>query len=111
MGDGQHVWASAEWVLMVRNCFVREEGNKLIFCSGILPEWQKAGGEIFFGLTPTPHGNVTVRLQNDGGRTTVSWEAEWRKEIPEIEIQLPGHPPKLVPKGETRAVLLPKEVL
>ena len=22
MGDGQHVWAAAEWVLMIRNCFV-----------------------------------------------------------------------------------------
>jgi GH15 family glucan-1,4-alpha-glucosidase len=35
MGDGQHVWAAAEWVLMLRNCFVREEGNGLILCSGM----------------------------------------------------------------------------
>ena len=25
MGDGQHVWAAAEWMMMMRNCFVREE--------------------------------------------------------------------------------------
>jgi GH15 family glucan-1,4-alpha-glucosidase len=25
MGDGQHVWAAAEWVLMIRNCFVRKK--------------------------------------------------------------------------------------
>ncbi|MDX1698026.1 MAG: hypothetical protein R3308_07040, partial [Thiohalobacterales bacterium] len=30
MGDGQHVWAAAEWLLMLRNCFVREEGERLI---------------------------------------------------------------------------------
>ncbi|MFP5344729.1 MAG: hypothetical protein ACLGGU_03675, partial [Gammaproteobacteria bacterium] len=32
MGDGQHVWAAAEWVLMIRNCFVREEEDRLILC-------------------------------------------------------------------------------
>ncbi|MBP2687710.1 MAG: hypothetical protein H6Q81_2615, partial [Deltaproteobacteria bacterium] len=29
MGDGHHAWASAEWVLMIRNMFVREEGDRL----------------------------------------------------------------------------------
>ena len=37
MGDGQHAWASAEWVLMIRNLFVREEGERLVLASGILP--------------------------------------------------------------------------
>ena len=27
MGDGQHGWAAAEWVMMIRNLFVREEGR------------------------------------------------------------------------------------
>lgn len=27
MGDGQHGWAAAEWVQLVRNLFVREEGE------------------------------------------------------------------------------------
>ena len=31
MGDGQHVWAAAEWIIMVRNLFIREEGNTLLF--------------------------------------------------------------------------------
>jgi hypothetical protein len=25
MGDAHHVWAAAEWVLMLRNCFLRKE--------------------------------------------------------------------------------------
>ena len=36
MGDGQHGWAAAEWVMMMRNCFVREEGDRLIIGSGIV---------------------------------------------------------------------------
>ena len=40
MGEGKHSWASAEWVLMLRNCFVREEADtKLILCSGIPEAW------------------------------------------------------------------------
>ena len=27
MGDGQHAWASAEWLLMMRALFVREEAD------------------------------------------------------------------------------------
>jgi len=33
MGDGQHVWAAAEWLMIVRHCFVREEGDHLNFMS------------------------------------------------------------------------------
>src|SRR6185503_7644675 len=35
MGDGEHVWAAAEWILLMRNCFVREEGDSLVVGSGI----------------------------------------------------------------------------
>ncbi len=35
MGDGHHVWASAEWVVMQRNCFVREEGEGLVLGAGL----------------------------------------------------------------------------
>jgi hypothetical protein len=43
MGDGQHGWAAAEWVLMIRNLFVREEGKKLILGSGVFPRWLENG--------------------------------------------------------------------
>ena len=33
MGDGHHVWAAAEWVLMLRYCFLREEGDTLVLAS------------------------------------------------------------------------------
>jgi len=33
MGDGQHVWAAAEWVLMLRNMFLREEDRVLVIAS------------------------------------------------------------------------------
>src|SRR5690606_6150598 len=41
MGDGQHAWAAAEWIMMIRNSFVFEEEfeDKLVVGAGLSPEW------------------------------------------------------------------------
>ena len=55
MGDGQHIWAAAEWALMIRNCFVREEEDGLVIGSGVPADWwQENGAE--FGPTPDAMG-------------------------------------------------------
>ena len=65
MGDGQHVWASAEWVMMLRNCFVYEEENpeRLVVGAGVLPNWISPGQSIRFGPTPTKWGPVRVSCE------------------------------------------------
>jgi hypothetical protein len=85
MGDGQHGWAAAEWIMMVRNCFVREEEGLLVIGSGILPEW-RTGGPVRFGPTLTAWGPVGVRL--DGSR--LSFDATWREDPPRVRIAVPG---------------------
>ena len=35
MGDGQHAWAAAEWLLMMRALFVREEPDHLVIGAGL----------------------------------------------------------------------------
>ncbi len=89
MGDGQHGWAAAEWIMMIRNCFVREEEDGLIIGSGILPEWLEPDGEIFFGPTLTAWGPVSVRLA--GSRLEI--DANWRGEPPPVRISVPGYEP------------------
>jgi hypothetical protein len=74
MGDGQHVWAAAEWLLMVRNMFVREEGEKLILCSGIPEEWLTDKTPVSFGPTPTKWGSVTVSVIPEENNLTVTWD-------------------------------------
>ncbi len=108
MGDGQHVWAAAEWILMIRNCFVREEKDRLILCSGILPEWYEGGKTAAFGKTLVPQGIISVELSHEGAGMRVSWKAEWRERMPPMEIRLPGYAPAEVKHGET-TVLLSKE--
>jgi hypothetical protein len=60
MGDGQHGWAAAEWIMMMRNLFVREEDDTLILGSGIFPEWLAQKVPMSFGPTLVPGGAVTV---------------------------------------------------
>jgi hypothetical protein len=94
MGDGQHLWAAAEWVLMMRSIFVREEGDGLVLGSGLPPEWLTPGRRLCFGPTPTPFGPVTVKVDTDADGTTVRWDAAWRGTPPRIEVALPGHEPQ-----------------
>ena len=88
MGDGQHGWAAGEWIMMMRNCFVREEPDLLVIGSGILPEW-RAGGEIRFGPTLTAWGPVSVRLAD----SQLNLDARWRGAAPRVRISVPGFEP------------------
>ncbi len=136
MGDGQHIWAAAEWLMMVRNLFVREEGARfgdpasssgsrpippeggttndaagidalLVIGAGVRSEWLNAG-EISFGPTLTPHGAVTVRCvkEVDGVRMTV--RGNWRGAAPRRELRVPGYVGLAVPAGDAREEFLLK---
>jgi len=90
MGDGQHVWAAAEWVLMLRNCFVREEGNRLILCSGIPQIWLDKKQTITFGPAPTSFGDIQISIIPQGQNILIEWQGRWFTKEPPIDIQLPG---------------------
>ncbi len=90
MGDGQHVWAAAEWVLMIRNCFVREEDNRLILCSGIPRTWMEKNQTIAFGPAPTSFGDIQISLKPRGENILVEWQGTWFAKEPPIDIQLSG---------------------
>ncbi|MEW6354532.1 MAG: hypothetical protein AB1469_09655 [Pseudomonadota bacterium] len=105
MGDGQHAWAAAEWVMMVRNCFVREEPGRLILASGIPGEWLAAPNRLSFGPAPTPYGDISVNLESNAERIMISWQGAWRTSAPVIEIHLPGAAPVVAASGQTSATL------
>jgi hypothetical protein len=90
MGDGQHGWAAAEWVMMVRNCFVREEGERLVVGSGLFAEWFEQDDDLAFGPTPTPWGPVTVRISRPSSEPTLTIDAQWRGTAPQIEVLIPA---------------------
>ena len=106
MGDGHHVWAAAEWVLMVRNCFVREEGDRLILCAGIGERWLQEGGPVVFGPAPTSFGPVSITLNLlPDAKIEIVLETAWRDQEPAIEVRLPGCQPVTLERNATNVIL------
>jgi hypothetical protein len=96
MGDGQHLWASAEWALMMRSLFVREEGDRLILLSGLPEDWLTGEFPIAFGPTCTAHGPVTVAVERRNGALHARWQADWYARQPTIEVRATGMAPVTV---------------
>jgi hypothetical protein len=92
MGDGQHAWAAAEWVLIIRNCFVREEGDGLILAAGVPTEWLTAGAKLAFGPAPTAFGEISLTVEADdpAEQVKISWQGKWHGAPPGIDVRLPG---------------------
>jgi hypothetical protein len=101
MGDGQHVWAAAEWLMMMRNLFVREEGDTLVIGSGFRAEWLKPGASLFIESTLTPFGQVSVHLDAQSfDNVTIQVKGRWRTEPPALKIALPGYVVRSASNGE-----------
>jgi hypothetical protein len=89
MGDGQHVWAAAEWLMAIRNMFVREEGETLVIGSGIPAHWHYADERISYGPTWTPWGKLSIAIQFRTETADVSWEADWHRTSPNVLVSVP----------------------
>src|SRR5690606_2212625 len=95
MGDGQHAWAAAEWLLMMRALFVREEPDHLVIGSGLPSRWldDETATDLHYGPTATQWGPVSVHLR----RHTDSWriviEADWHGFAPPVHVRVPGCKP------------------
>jgi hypothetical protein len=89
MGDGQHGWAAAEWVLMIRSLFVREEDDRLVIGSGLLPEWLNSDKTLRFGPTATRFGSITVVVDTAATPPSVTVDGKWHKHRPHIETAIP----------------------
>ena len=106
MGDGQHVWAAAEWILMIRNMFVREEEDRLVIGSGIPREWLHQSEEISFGPAPTSFGTISIFITTNKEKIYVSWQFEQTPESVQLEIRIPEHKAKIVDNPEITEVEL-----
>jgi len=104
MGDGQHVWAAAEWLLMVRNAFIREEGDKLVIGAGIWDSWMRRP-RLQFGPAPTAFGTVTLTLWPGADQTEVAWQADWHGAVPDLDLTVPGTEPVTVAGDAGHAVV------
>ncbi len=109
MGDGQHGWAAAEWVMMIRNLFVREENDRLILGAGLLPQWLQQQATLSLGPTPTPYGPLHIQFEREDGSLKMKLEADWRSQPGLLEIAPPGFEPQqiMTPPARLELILRP----
>jgi hypothetical protein len=109
MGDGQHGWAAAEWVMMIRHLFIREEAEHLVLGSGLLPQWLQQETQLSLGPTPTPYGPLRIEFARAGLQLRMSLKADWRTSAPLLKISPPGFRPRKVahPSAELEVLLDP----
>jgi hypothetical protein len=109
MGDGQHGWAAAEWVMAIKNLFVREEKDRLVLGSGLFPRWLEAGTPLGLGPVLTPYGRVSLEFRPRQQRLEAEIRAEWQDEGPLLELCVPGFEPQTVLGPEQTVVLTPEQ--
>lgn len=72
MGDGDHGWAAAEFLSLVRQILVREVPGGLELCSGVPRDWLAPGG-IRLGGATTDHGRLDLEVGLHQDEVVVSW--------------------------------------
>ncbi len=102
MGDGQHIWAAAEWIMMLKHLFVREEGEGLVLLQGIPAEWTLPGQTCEIGPVYTDFGPLTIRLQAESRALKVSWEPGGHLRQPTMDFRPPGWESVRVTDPDTR---------
>jgi hypothetical protein len=95
---------------MIRNCFLREEGDTLIMGEGIFPAWLSGKETLSFGPAPTAFGIVSMTVEPEQTASPeavkVSWQVVWHSRPPRIDIRLPGFVSNPVQSGETSTRLV-----
>ena len=74
MGDGDHGWACAEVLALVRQALVRDQGGRLLLLPNAAEAWW-ADGPLALTEAPTPAGWVSFSLVPTGdGSHLLTWE-------------------------------------
>ncbi|MFA6449998.1 MAG: hypothetical protein WCX65_11035, partial [bacterium] len=77
MGDGHHGWAVADFLHLVRNLLLIEEGENLVLFPLLPADWFEEGKSISIKDAPTHFGKVDAVMKSDGRRATVEFNCRW----------------------------------
>jgi hypothetical protein len=75
LGSVPHGWWAAEYVTLLRNMLVREEGNGLVLMSALSPSWLTPGQVVAVRDVPTTFGTVGFTLQTTSTGATLTWRS------------------------------------
>jgi hypothetical protein len=70
-----HGWWAAEYVSLLRNMLVREDGNDVVLMSAVSPSWLTPGRTIAVSNAPTLRGRVSYTLRSSTDGAQLTWSA------------------------------------
>ena len=92
MGDGDHGWAAAEFLSLLRETVVREVPGGLELLSGVPREWLEAPRGVRVSRATTRFGTLDFAAGPDSGHLVVSWSLERKphQDVGTLSVSLPG---------------------
>ena len=73
MGDGDHGWAAAEFLNLIRDVLVREESGQLLLLSGAPENWFYSGSAMQVTSAPSLHGTISYRVEIGERSIAFNW--------------------------------------
>jgi hypothetical protein len=70
-----HGWFAAEYVALLRNMLVREQGNDVYLMSALSPAWLRPGKRVSIARAPTVRGPVSYTLTATKSGAVLTWNA------------------------------------
>lgn len=91
MGDGQHIWAAAEWITFMRNSLLFEDfrRDELVLGAGIHPDWTKPGHRVSIGPAASVWGTLSVEFLFEPGRVKIRCLPRWYQKPSAVRIAVP----------------------
>lgn len=89
MGDGHHGWAAADWISIVRNALLFEEGHRLVLTPALPQDWTFESMSIQVEKAATRFGEVGYTLAFGDHAATLVLKAAWREPPDYVEWNLP----------------------
>ena len=86
---GPHGWFAAEYIALIRNMLVREQGNDLHLLSVLSPAWAAPGDTITVRKAPTLFGTVGLKAAFRSNGMVLDLEADFRSKPEKILLHLP----------------------
>jgi hypothetical protein len=77
MGDGHHIWASAEWIKAINSSFVLETDSGISLLEGIKKKQLESGVE--FGPLKTIHGEISLSAKEIDGEVELYIDSNIKK--------------------------------
>lgn len=88
-GDGHHGWAAADFLCLIRNLLLFEEGNRLVLLPIAYHRWMEADQQIKVRNAPSEFGLVDYTVRGDPDRIVLQLDCKFTEPPDEIEFTSP----------------------